>query len=126
MVAERNTKQQALVIEAIHVLDNHPTAEQIYLYVKQKNSRISRSTAYRNLNKLVSGGVIQQVKTRGSEHFEVRIDRHYHFECSVCGSIYDVKLPYDVKIDQLVSGALGGEVHFHRMIFEGICSKCKK
>lgn len=126
MVAKRNTKQQALVIEAIHALDNHPTAEQIYLYVRQKNSRISRSTAYRNLNKLVSSGVIQHVKTPNSWHFEVNIDRHYHFVCSVCGSIYDVKLPYDEKIDKQVSDALGGEVHLHRTLFEGICSKCKK
>ena len=51
-VQRRNTKQRALVLDAVRARCDHPTAEDIYLDVRRQDDRISRATVYRNLRLL--------------------------------------------------------------------------
>ena len=48
----RNTRQRQLVLEAVQELCDHPTADEIYLRVREQDDHISRGTVYRNLHLL--------------------------------------------------------------------------
>ena len=44
------SKQREIVLETIKKTYTHPTAEQIYEMVSKVDSKISKSTVYRNIN----------------------------------------------------------------------------
>ena len=88
----RNTRQRQLVLEAVQELCDHPTADEIYLRVREQDDHISRGTVYRNLHLLADTGEILSVKTPGGERFDRRMDHHAHLVCSECGTVIDVPM----------------------------------
>ena len=99
-VQRRNTRQRALVLDAVRAHDDHPTADDIYLDVRQQDEKISRGTVYRNLNLLEEAGIISSVKTPGGNRFDWRPDGHAHILCRKCGRVQDVPLAYDLGLDE--------------------------
>ena len=83
-VQRRNTRQRALVLDAVRARDDHPTADDIYLDVRQQDEKISRGTVYRNLNLLEEAGIISSVKTPGGNRFDWRPDGHCLLYTSRC------------------------------------------
>ena len=59
---------------------DHPTADTLYLTVREEFPNISLGTVYRNLNLLAELGEITRFSCGdGSEHFDFRTEPHYHF-----------------------------------------------
>ena len=50
MKQQRNTRQRQLVLDAVRSRQDHPTAEQIYQSVRERDAHVSRGPVYRNLN----------------------------------------------------------------------------
>lgn len=123
-VKHRDTRQRQLVLEEVTSRCDHPTADQIYLAVREKDSRISRGTVYRNLSGLAESGAIIHVKVPGADRYDLRTDFHYHMICLGCGSVEDMPVEYMEELDRRASEGSGCRVLRHRMIFEGYCAKC--
>ncbi len=123
MVKKRYSKQRALILDAVQSRMDHPTADQIYLDVRQADARISRGTVYRNLGTLSSDGAISWVRLPGADRYDCRIDRHYHLVCVGCGSVLDVPMAYQNALDAKME-AEGFQVQRHRLLFEGLCPDC--
>ena len=123
-VQRRNTRQRALVLDAVRAHDDHPTADDIYLDVRQLDEKISRGTVYRNLNLLEEAGLISSVKTPGGNRFDWRVDGHAHIICRACGRIQDVPLAYDLGLDDACGTRTGFVDIDHSTLFTGICPDC--
>lgn len=122
---QRNTFQKAMTLDAVMYLANHPTADMVYSYIKKKYPQISRTTVYRNLNKLCDLGELTKVKVSGSaDRFDHRLEPHYHFICNVCGEMCDLDLPYIEKINDMAQGLGGRKISAHQIMFDGICQNC--
>ena len=68
----------------IHRID-HPTAETIYMNVRETFPKISLGTVYRNLSLLSELGEIQKISTGiGPDRFDGNTAPHYHFICQKC------------------------------------------
>ena len=63
MVQRRNSRQRELVLDAVQCLKCHPTANQVYAYVHEKDDHVSMGTVYRNLNLLAEAGIIRAAIT---------------------------------------------------------------
>ena len=50
------TKYAQQILDLVLCSTGHPTAEQIFLQMKQENSKIAQATVYNNLNALVADG----------------------------------------------------------------------
>lgn len=124
-VQRRNTRQRKLVLDAVRASNDHPTADDIYLAVRESDSKISRGTVYRNLNLLVEEGAILSVKTPGGSRFDWRCDDHAHIVCTSCGRVVDAPLVYDRALDAAVGEATGFSPLSHYTIFEGLCPTCR-
>ncbi|MFR9006535.1 MAG: transcriptional repressor [Collinsella aerofaciens] len=74
-ITRRNTRQRQLVLDAVRSRCDHPTAEDIYLQVRETDERVSRGTVYRNLNLLTEAGVITTVRPRAPP-LDWRCDGH--------------------------------------------------
>ena len=72
---------------------DHPTAETVYLGIKEDFPNISLGTVYRNLSLLSDIGEIQKLSTGiGPDRFDGNPALHYHFICKHCGSVLDLSV----------------------------------
>ena len=68
---------------------SHPTAEQIFLALKQKNPKISQATVYNNLNALVTAGRLIRLSEAGCPDRYDNTSRHDHLICVRWGALSD-------------------------------------
>ncbi len=127
---ENYSKQREEIIEIIKELYNHPTAEEIYYLVKQKDPAISRSTVYRNLKFLSDKGVVTQIAVSNAPDRYDYINqrkRHGHVICIKCGKLHD--FDYDLNIENVKKNIFkqtGIEILEDGIAIKGICNFCKK
>ncbi len=123
-VRRRSTRQRQMVLDAVLSRGDHPSAEDVYLAVRERDGRISRGTVYRNLNLLADEGAIQMVKTPQGGRFDRRRDAHAHIVCTSCGRMFDLALPYDHALDGRARRETGFADVTHHALFEGVCPEC--
>lgn len=124
-MAERNTRQKQIILEAVKKHEDHPTAEEIYSDVRQLDDKISRATVYRNLHALAKNGEISSLDlVPYAGRYDRKICFHHHMICEVCGSVYDVPVEYSELEDQKLEELTGFKVRKHEVIFRGTCEKC--
>ena len=94
------TPQRIAILEAIMMLGNHPTAENIIEYIRKKNPNISTATVYKVLDALVSSKLITKVKTDGdSMRYDAIMENHHHLYCSRSERIEDFS---DEELNDLI------------------------
>ena len=88
------------ILEAIYTLNNHPTAENIIGFIREKNPNIATGTVYKVLDTLVNSGLVKMVKTdRDIKRYDGIIESHHHIYCAECDYIEDYK---NTKLDELI------------------------
>lgn len=122
----RNTNQKKIILDTLSSLRTHPTINELYDKVKEKNSNIGIATVYRNIKKYVDDGIIFVVKTNdGIDRYDYYGD-HIHFECLGCGKIIDI------DDDELQKGirekTKENDLKFEscNILINGYCKQCKK
>ena len=104
---------------------DHPTADALYLSIREEFPNISLGTVYRNLNLLVELGEIMKFTCGdGSEHFDYTTDQHYHFVCRKCGRIIDLPLSMVRETSEFFTEGMPGRVDTHALFFYGECEDC--
>lgn len=127
MKNRRNTIQRSLVYEAVHRLQSHATAEEIYDEIVKQHPTISRGTVYRNLNRLAEEGEIRRLEIPGGpDRYDHRCHGHYHARCLQCGRVFDVEMVYLQDLEKAVTDAHGFAVSGHDIIFTGVCPDCQQ
>ncbi len=122
---QRNTFQKTMTMDAVTHLANHPTADMVYDYIRQHYPNISRTTVYRNLNKLAALGRLTKVKVAESaDRFDHKLEAHYHFVCTNCGRLSDLEVEYHAHINDMVQGLGGRQINAHQILFDGLCPDC--
>ena len=81
------------ILAAVTELQQHPTAEQVFLEMKREHPSIALGTVYKHLNGLAEEGLLLRITEPGSPDRYDRTERHDHLICSRCGKIADVHLP---------------------------------
>ena len=122
----RNTIQRTLVLHAVHSLQNHATADEVYDQIIKIHPSISRATVYRNLNQLADKGDIQKIEVlNGADSFDHRVFKHYHIKCTRCRKVFDVEMKYIENLEASIENYNGFEFSCHDIMFKGICPKCR-
>lgn len=128
---QRMTNQRSVILEELQRCHDHPTADEVYERVRKRLPRISMGTVYRNLDVLVSSGLIRKI---GPEFPQMRFDGntrdHYHMTCIGCGRVEDMGVPpQDDTVSQLET-ALGNLTKYgvfgHKLEFFGLCPECRE
>ena len=126
-MALKHSKQRDMIKAFLLGRKDHPTADVIYMNVRQKNPNISLGTVYRNLTLLADIGEIQRLRLGdGVDHFDADTSPHYHFCCTECGSIIDLEMESIESIDQTAGANFNGIITGHVAYFYGTCNKCTK
>ena len=94
-IAERGLKithQRIVVYQAVLNTNKHPTAEQVYDLIKEKNPSISLATVYKTLETFVEKSLINKVSTpQGTMRYDANTENHNHIYISNTNEILDYK-----------------------------------
>lgn len=96
----RVTPQRLAVYEAVDVLHDHPTAEEVSQYIRKKHPEIALGTIYKTLETLAEKAILRRVKTdSGLLRYDAIDDRHHHIYCTHCDRIEDY---YDAGLTKML------------------------
>ena len=124
----RVTDQREAVYRLLAHTTMHPTADEVFLGVRDEVPGISLATVYKSLETLVSCGLAKKLShADGSARYDGRTDPHHHARCVACGSVVDIpgKLR-DSAISHVRSGANGFHVTGYQLELTGYCSQCAR
>lgn len=122
---ERQTKQKLIIYDALKVLD-HPTATEVYGYVREQNPTVSRATVFRVLGGFADHGKARELRAAGSEvRYDYNVTPHYHARCECCGKVADVKTAGLDEGCLRASAEHGFSVRGYSVEFFGVCKNCQ-
>ncbi len=121
------TTQRAAVYNYLCGVAHHPTAEEVFLAVKPNLPRISLATVYKNLEALVSCGVVSKLAYGdASARYDIRTDHHYHTRCLECGKIWDLNASEGAEWLAQIKPQAGFQVKDYRLELLGYCRECRR
>jgi len=121
----KQTNQRIKIIEYLKKVKTHPTAEEVYKYVKKELPSISLGTVYRNLNLLVGKKIIKKIEINNEAHFEGNLCNHQHCICKKCNKIIDIT---NKNFSEDFTKKLNIKDFYPECInisFIGLCKNCK-
>ncbi len=120
------TSQRKAVLEALGESRGHPSAEDVYLLVKQKNPRVALGTVYQALSVLEEIGVI------GAKHwsesptrYDLNVDPHLDIRCLGCGAVSEIPGVELGDLEDRLRAATAYEVTRAAVVVEGLCPACR-
>lgn len=123
----KHSKQRDSIKEFLAARKDHPTADTVYINVRQSFPNISLGTVYRNLTLLADIGEIARFRVGDSvDHFDYDTTPHYHFICSECGVVLDLDMMVMNQITEAARENFDGEIEGQVTWFYGRCSNCTK
>lgn len=126
-MALKYSKQREMIKDFLMTRRDHPTADVVYTNVRRQNPNISLGTVYRNLSLLADLGEIQRLRLGdGTDHFDADTSPHYHFICTKCGQVIDLKMESIEGIRELAGADFEGTIDGHVTYFYGTCGDCTK
>ncbi|QHS22648.1 transcriptional repressor [Virgibacillus sp. MSP4-1] len=123
-------QREATVRVLLENEEDHLSAEDVYLLVKEKAPEIGLATVYRTLELLSELKVVDKInfgdgvsrydlRKEGAEHF------HHHLVCIECGSVEEIEDDLLDDVERIVESDWGFKVKDHRLTFHGICRACQ-
>ncbi|MFD1360619.1 ferric iron uptake transcriptional regulator [Lentibacillus salinarum] len=124
-------QREATVRVLLEREDDHLSAEDIYLLVKEKAPEIGLATVYRTLELLSELKIVDKInfgdgvsrydlRKEGAEHF------HHHLVCTECGSVEEIIEDLLGDVEKIVETNWSFQVKDHRLTFHGICKQCQE
>ena len=124
MATLKYSRQRESIQEFLNSSCDHPTADDVYMNVRQQYPNISLGTVYRNLSALTEAGEILCINV-GDDflHYDGDISAHLHLHCKNCGHIADIRIENDPLSKIALETGFKPENTVY--VLSGICKKCK-
>jgi Fur family peroxide stress response transcriptional regulator len=99
----RMTRQRREVYKSLMENRVHPTAQDVFLDVKERLPQISLATVYNCLEALTQHGIIRQVHfDRESCRYCPNLHEHGHFHDQSTGKIHDITFKPGVRLEDVL------------------------
>jgi Fur family peroxide stress response transcriptional regulator len=119
------TIQRRTVFAGLEHRTDHPTAEQIFAFTREKIPGVSRTTVYRVLETLVRLGMARKVDHPGAAaRFDPRTDHHHHLICLGCQRVQDHDHPRHERPAVPSFEETGFQISDYSIHYVGTCSEC--
>jgi Fur family ferric uptake transcriptional regulator len=123
-------QREATVTVLLENEQDHLSAEDVYLLVKSKAPDTGLATVYRTLELLSDLKILQKLNFGdGVARYEFRNHdtehHHHHLVCQSCGSVDEIMEDWLEPIEERVSQDFNFQISDHRLVFYGICHRCK-
>jgi Fur family ferric uptake transcriptional regulator len=124
-------QREATVRVLLEHEEDHLSAEDVYLLVKEKSPEIGLATVYRTLELLTELKIVDKInfgdgvsrydlRQEGAAHF------HHHLVCLECGSVAEIQEDLLEEVEEIVERDWNFKIKDHRLTFHGICHRCQE
>ncbi len=121
----KHSRQREAIRQNLMNRYDHPTAETVYMDIKEEFPNISLGTVYRNLSLLSDLGDIQKITTSaGPDRFDGNPKPHCHFQCRSCGSVLDIEFENQEELNSRAAKHFPGVIEGNSIQFYGLCPGC--
>jgi len=123
----RITSERFEVLDAVLAWDDHFDADNLFINLKSKGSKVSRATVYKTLNLLHECGLVSRYRfSQGHAQYEKTTDRphHDHMVCTRCGKIIEFENSRIERLQEDACAAYGFKPTYHSFQIFGICLDC--
>jgi Fur family ferric uptake transcriptional regulator len=121
----RLTPKRITIVEAIHHLGGHVTAEQILGYVQERYPYVDISTIYRTLELLTGLHLVSTFNCEGAPTmYEVRGDPHHHLVCRQCGAVEVIACDHLNTLTSHLRDEHAFSADIDHLVLEGVCQGC--
>ena len=123
-------QREATVRVLLENEQDHLSAEDIFLMVKEKAPDIGLATVYRTLELLLELKIVDKINFGdGVYRYDLRKDGdvhfHHHLVCMNCGSVHEIEDDLLLDVEKIVESDYDFKIKDHRLTLYGICSKCQ-
>jgi len=125
--SQRVTAQRTLLLELLRQSGGHVDADELYRRARKKNSRISLSTVYRNLQLFKKLGLVEEHHfDEEHHHYEVKSGtEHQHLLCINCGKVVEFACPVSRKFREDIGDKYDFDITDVEVRMIGLCSSCR-
>lgn len=122
-------QREATVRVLLEHEQDHLSAEDVYLLVKEKAPEIGLATVYRTLELLSELRIIHKMNFGdGVARYDLRDDNaehhHHHLVCLNCGTVDEIFEDLLTGAEERVQTVYNFAILDHRLTFYGICHRC--
>ncbi|QFF98655.1 transcriptional repressor [Psychrobacillus glaciei] len=111
--------------------EDHLSAEDVFLLVREISPDIGLATVYRTLELLNELNVVDKIqfgdgvsrydlRQEGAAHF------HHHLVCIECGAVDEIQEDLLEDVEAIVERKWNFIIKDHRLTFHGICYRCQE
>lgn len=116
---------QRLGILSIMDSHGHINVEELYVQIKKQFSSISLATLYKNINAMLEGKLISEVKMpHMKSKYEITKDEHVHMLCTQCEAVIDLELDMREFLHK-ASSKSHFTIESSSVVLSGICKACQ-
>ncbi|MBN2984386.1 MULTISPECIES: Fur family transcriptional regulator [Cohnella] len=122
-------QREATVRVLLENEEDHLSAEDVFMLVKDIAPEIGLATVYRTLELLSEMHIVEKLNFGdGVARYDLRAEtnkhHHHHLICVKCGSMSEIMDDWLTPLEERLENEYNFTVLDHRLDFQGICAKC--
>lgn len=122
-------QREATVRVLLENEEDHLSAEDVFMLVKDKAPEIGLATVYRTLELLSELHVLEKMNFGdGVARYDLRNDsthhHHHHLICVQCGAVDEIMEDWLEPLEERLQREFSFRTLDHRLDFQGICYRC--